>query len=57
MGVGGGGVGESYMKETGMFVVLLKGANHRFESNVGYSGQNTNTFGCQGNNLYRVARE
>ena len=45
------------MKETGMFVVLLKGANHRFESNVGYSGQNTNTFGCQGNNLYRVARE
>ena len=29
------------MKETGMFVVLLKGANHRFESNVGYSGQNT----------------
>ena len=37
---GGGGGGESHMKEAGMLVVSLRGVNFGFWSHLGCSGQN-----------------
>ena len=42
VGLGVGGKGESYMKQMGMIVVLLRGVNFGFWSRLGCSGQSTN---------------
>ena len=39
---GGGGGGDSHMKETGMLVVSLRGVNFGFWSRLGCSGQSAN---------------
>ena len=44
----GGGGGDSYMKQTGMFVISLRGVNFGFWSRFGWSGQSANTLGRQG---------
>ena len=38
MGLEPGGKGDSYMKQTGMFVVSLRGVSFGFWSRLGYSG-------------------
>ena len=46
---GGGGEGwDSHMKQTGMLVVSLRGANFGFWSRLGCSGQNANILCRQG---------
>ena len=48
VGVLPGGGGNSYMKQTGMLVVSLRGVNFGFWSRLGYSGQSANILSCQG---------
>ena len=43
-----GGGGDSYMKQTGMLVVSLRGVNFGFWSRLGCSGQSANILSCQG---------
>ena len=44
----GGGGGNSYVKQTGMLVVSLRGVNFGFWSRLGYSGQSANILSRQG---------
>ena len=44
----GGGGGDSYMKQTGMLVVSLRGVNFGFWSRLGCSGQSANILNRQG---------
>ena len=44
----GGGGGDSYMKQTGMLIVSLRGVNFRFWSRLGCSGQSANILSRQG---------
>ena len=45
---GGGGGGDSYMKQTGMLVVSLRGVNFGFWYRLGCSGQSVNILSRQG---------
>ena len=45
---GGGGGGDSHMKQTGMLVVSLRGVNFGFWSRLGCSGQSANILSRQG---------
>ena len=45
---GGGGGGDSHMKQTGMLVVSLRGVNFGFCSCLGCSGQSANILSRQG---------
>ena len=45
---GGGGVGDSHMKQTGMLVISLRGVNFGFWSHLGCSGQSANILSRQG---------
>ena len=47
---GGGGEGDSHMKQTGMLVVSLRGVNFGFWSCLGCSGQSANILSRQGQN-------
>ena len=47
-GGGGGGRGDSHMKQTGMLVVSLRGVNFGFWSRLGCSGQSANFLSRQG---------
>ena len=51
---GGGGGGDSHMKQSGMLVVPLRGVNFGFWSRLGCSGQSANILSHQG--LVRVPR-
>ena len=44
----GGGGGDSYMKQTGMLIVLLRDVNFGFWSRLGCSRQSANILSCQG---------
>ena len=46
--MGGRGGGNSYMKQTGMLVVSLRGVNSGFWSRLGCSGQSANILSHQG---------
>ena len=43
----GGGEGDSYMKQTGMLVISLRGVNFLFWSRLGCSGQSANILSRQ----------
>ena len=45
---GGGGGGDSYMKQTGMLFLSLRGVNFGFWSRLGCSGQSANILSRQG---------
>ena len=45
---GGGGGGDSHMKQTGMLVVSLRGVSFGFWSRLGCSGQSANILSHQG---------